>query len=57
MCDETKAVEPKKLGVIGKRLFLTGVRDLFNGDGENVKYKSDAGITNGLPWVLEVGSR
>jgi hypothetical protein len=56
MIDATKPVEPKKLGVIGKEMFFTGMRDLYGADGENVeKYRIATGTANGLPWVVEVG--
>jgi hypothetical protein len=51
--DETKPVKPFDLGVIGKE-HLADQCESDHGDMDSFDYKKLEGVTDGLPWVIEV---
>jgi DNA topoisomerase VI subunit B len=51
--DETKPVKPSDLGVIGKE-HLADQCESDHGDMDSFDYKKLEGVTDGLPWVIEV---
>lgn len=53
MQDETKPIKPEKLGVIGEDNFRSRFA-IMGGDAGTFRYKKLAGITEGLPYVIEV---
>jgi hypothetical protein len=53
MKSETKAVSPKRLGVIGKANIAGALHDQFGVDVDHVEYASVTDLDDGIPYVLE----